>query len=72
MVKYNDANYIEYRVNFANGEYSKNQVYTLDPSMLYDAPSEPSSTPSTPSYTPSSQPAHSDAGSIVSTVAPAQ
>ncbi len=57
MVKYNDANYIEYRVNFDNGEYSKNNVFTLDSSLLYDpvdstVPSEPSEVPSQPEDTP--------------------
>jgi serine/threonine-protein kinase len=36
MVKYNNTNYIEYRVNFDNGEYAKNNVFTLPNSLLYD------------------------------------
>ncbi|MBR3844486.1 MAG: Stk1 family PASTA domain-containing Ser/Thr kinase [Clostridia bacterium] len=40
MVKYNDANYIEYRVNFDTGEYSKNKIFPLDSSLLYDVASD--------------------------------
>lgn len=50
MVKYSGANYIEYRVNFDTGEYSKNKIFPLDANLLQDAPSEPpvESTVSTP------------------------
>lgn len=59
MVKYNDANYIEYRISFDTGEYSKNRIYELNPSLLYDVSSveEPSQV---------SEPTHSsDTGSAV-------
>ncbi len=56
MVRYNNANYIEYRINFANGEYAKNKVFTLDENLLHAVSSEPepSSVPSTPAPSDSS------------------
>ncbi len=41
MVKYSGVNYIEYRVNFDTGEYSKNKIYPLDSSLLQDVTTEP-------------------------------
>ena len=38
VVKYNDAPYIEYRVNFDNGQYAKTKTHTLPDSVLFDAP----------------------------------
>ncbi len=40
MVKYSDVNYIEYRVNFDTGEYSKNKIFPLDGSVLADVTSD--------------------------------
>lgn len=39
VVKYNDAPYIEYRVNFDNGQYAKTTTHTLPDSVLFDAAS---------------------------------
>jgi serine/threonine-protein kinase len=72
MVKYNDKNYIEYRVNFDNGEYSKNQVFEIPVSMLYDpvvtppVNSTPSTdnTPSAPSQNDASKPEQSTEPSV--------
>ena len=56
MVKYNDANYIEYRLNFDTGEYSKTQIYSLDPSVFGgETSSAPESTPSTPESAPETE-----------------
>ncbi len=43
VVKYNDVAYIEYRVNFDNGEYAKLKENTLPDSVLFNTPtvSEP-------------------------------
>lgn len=41
MVKYSGVNYIEYRVNFDTGEYSKNKIYPLDSALLQDAVTPP-------------------------------